>query len=228
MHGPLLPMTTTALLWDISAPVDSTTPVYPGDTPYQQRWSTAIGPGSVVNVSTLTMTAHIGTHADAPLHYDAQGAAIGHVDLHAYMGPCRVIHALHCGSLIEWTHLAHAMTGPVPPRVLVRTCAHAPRQWNDTFTACAPATIDRLADLGVQLIGLDTPSIDPASSHDLPSHMRVRARGLRILENLVLDTVPAGDYELIALPLKLTQADASPVRAVLRPLAAAPAAQQPV
>ena len=76
----------------------------------------------------------------------------------------------------------------------------------------------RLADLGVQLVGIDTASIDPADSKTLDSHQVIRRRGLRVLENLVLDDVPEGDYELIALPLKLTTADASPVRAVLRSL----------
>jgi arylformamidase len=71
---------------------------------------------------------------------------------------------------------------------------------------------------GVQLIGIDSASIDPADSKALASHQVLRRRGLRVLENLVLDTVPEGDYELIALPLKLMDADASPVRAVLRAL----------
>lgn len=81
-----------------------------------------------------------------------------------------------------------------------------------------PETVQRLADLGVKLIGIDTASIDPASSKSLDSHMVIRQRGLRVLENLVLDEVSEGDYELIALPLKLTEADASPVRAILRSL----------
>ena len=75
-----------------------------------------------------------------------------------------------------------------------------------------------MADAGVQLIGIDTASIDPADSKTLDSHQVIRRRDLRVLENLVLDDVPEGDYELIALPLKLMSADASPVRAVLRPL----------
>ena len=78
--------------------------------------------------------------------------------------------------------------------------------------------LERLADRGVQLVGVDTPSVDPADSTDLPSHQVLRRRGLRVLENLELSAVPAGDYELIALPLKLVTADASPVRAVLRSL----------
>lgn len=211
-------MTASRQLWDISAPVHSASPVYPGDTPYHQVWTASIGAHSPVNVSTIEMSPHIGTHADAPLHYDAQGQAMGEVDLAPYIGPCRVIHAIACGPLIEWQHVAHAITADLPPRVLVRTYAQVPVRWDDQLTGFAPATITRLADLGVQLIGIDTASIDPANSHSLDSHMLVRARNLRILESLVLDAVPEGDYELIALPLKLTQADASPVRAVLRRL----------
>lgn len=211
-------MTSTRQLWDISAPIHHSSPVYPGDTPYRQVWTASIGPQCPVNVSTIEMSPHIGTHADAPLHYDAQGAAMGGVDLAAYIGPCRVIHAIACGPLIQWQHIAHAITLDLPARVLLRTYAQAPQHWDDQLTGFAPHTIERLADLGVQLIGIDTASIDPASSQTLDSHMLVRARNMRVLENLVLDAVPEGDYELIALPLKLMQADASPVRAVLRSL----------
>lgn len=211
-------MHTSRQLWDISAPLHHASPVYPGDTPFQQTWTATIGPGCPVNVSQLTLSPHVGTHADAPLHYDPCGAAMGEVDLHAYLGHCRVIHAIDCGPLIEWQHIAHAITPDLPSRVLVRTYAQVPTQWNENFSGFAPTTIERLADLGVQLIGLDTPSVDPFGTQGLDSHMLVRARQLRILESLVLDDVPEGDYELIALPLKLIQADASPVRAILRRL----------
>lgn len=220
-HSPFtatMPSTSAPTLWDISAPIHSASPVYPGDTPYRQVWTASIGPQCPVNVSTIEMSPHIGTHADAPLHYDAQGTAMGAVDLAAYMGPCRVIHAIACGPLVTWAHITHAITPNLPARVLLRTYAQAPQQWDDQLSGIAPDTIERLADLGVQLIGIDTASIDPAHSTTLDSHMRVRARQLRVLENLVLDAVPEGDYELIALPLKLMQADASPVRAVLRSL----------
>jgi arylformamidase len=104
-----------------------------------------------------------------------------------------------------------------------RACWCAPTQapldrFDDALTAYAAETVERLADAGVRLIGIDSASIDPADSKALPSHQVIRRRGLRVLENLLLDDVPEGDYELIALPLKLTTADASPVRAVLRAL----------
>jgi arylformamidase len=127
-----------------------------------------------------------------------------------------VIHVIGKGPLILWEHLAHAMAG-IPPRVLVRTYERMPAEsWDPNLAAYAPDTIERLAALGVVLVGIDTASIDPAASKTLDSHQVIRRLNLRVLENLVLDDVPEGDYELIALPLKLTQADASPVRAVLR------------
>lgn len=213
-----LAQSTVKRLWDISPAVDATSPVFPGDTPYSQRWAATIEPGSPVNVSAVTLSPHVGAHADAPLHYSADGAPIGAVALDPYLGPCRVIHALDCGPLIHIEHLAHALAA-LPPRVLVRTYAKAPlERFDDELTAYAPQTIERLADLGVRLVGIDTASIDPAPSKELASHQVIHRRDLRVLENLVLDEVPEGDYELIALPLRWTSADASPVRAVLREL----------
>jgi arylformamidase len=167
-------------------------------------------------VSAITLSPHAGAHADAPLHYDPQGAAAGALDLLPYLGPCRVIHAIACGPLIGWRHIEHALTD-LPARVLVRVYQRMPQtQFDPDLPAFAPDTIERLADLGVLLIGTDSASIDPAQSKTLDSHQVIRRRGLRVLENLLLDAVPEGDYELIALPLKLMTADASPVRAILR------------
>ena len=202
---------------DISPPVHEGAPVFPGDTPYQQRWAATISPGCPVNVSEIRLSPHVGAHADAPLHYGNGEKTIGQVDLAPYHGPCRVIHAIGCGPLVRREHLQHAVAG-VPPRVLVRTCERAPTVWSDEFSAFAPETIAWLAGLGVRLVGIDSQSVDPAASKELESHQNLLRHDLRVLENLVLDDVAAGDYELIALPLKLTTADASPVRAVLREL----------
>ena len=204
-------------LWDISPSISPETPAFPGDTVYSQRWHAQIGPGCPVNVSAITMSPHLGAHADAPLHYGAGASAIGEVGLDPYLGPCRVIHAVNRGPLVTRAHLEHAAAA-LPPRVLVRTCVAAPANWSEQFAAFAPDTIDWLAGLGVRLVGIDSQSVDPASSKTLDSHQRLLKHDMRVLENLVLDEVEAGDYELIALPLKLAGADASPVRAVLRSL----------
>jgi len=212
------PAMTARRLWDISPPVHAGSPVFPGDAAYRQEWAATIGPGCPVNVATLHLSPHAGAHADAPLHYDPQGAAAGALDLEPYLGRCRVIHAIGVRPLVLWQHLEHAGAG-LPPRVLVRSCERMPiDRWDPDLTAFAAATIERLADLGVRLVGIDSASIDPAHSKTLDSHQVIRRRGLRVLENLVLDDVAEGDYELIALPLKLTTADASPVRAILREL----------
>ncbi|MBA3771703.1 MAG: arylformamidase [Ramlibacter sp.] len=205
-------------IWDISPPVLPGSPVFPGDTPYEQQWSATLSPGCPVNVSRITLSPHVGAHADAPLHYDTTGRSIGAVDLEPYLGPCRVIHAIGRGPLVRWEHLAHAVH-ELPPRVLVRTYERMPvGQWDSQLAAYAPEAIERLAARGVTLVGIDTASIDPAESKTLDSHQVIRRLGLRVLENLLLDDVPEGDYELVALPLKLMTADASPVRAVLRQL----------
>jgi arylformamidase len=207
---------TAMRLWDISPAISAATPCFPGDTAYVQRWNAQIGPGCPVNVSAITLSPHLGAHADAPLHYGAGAPAIGSVDLSPFLGPCRVIHAIDKSALITPEHLGNPEG--LPPRVLVRTCRRAPTEWSPTFSAFAPQTIAWLAKRGVRLIGIDSQSVDPADSQTLDSHQQLLAHDMRVLENLVLDDVAEGDYELIALPLKLATADASPVRAILRSL----------
>jgi len=204
-------------LWDISPPISPASPIFPGDEPYRLSWTAQLSADCPVNLSAITLSPHVGAHADAPLHYANGAPSIDLVDLHAYLGPCRVIHALGAAPLITVEHLRQA-EHDLPPRVLVRCCERADTTWNSAFTAYAPEAIAWLAERGVKLIGIDTPSVDPADSKTLDSHQLLRKHDLRVLENLVLDEVPPGDYELIALPLKLQGACASPVRAVLREL----------
>ena len=208
--------TSQCRIWDISPAVDEHAAVFPGDTAYSQKLHFALSPDCPVNVNTLNFSPHTGAHADAPMHYANGAAAIGQVDLLPYLGPCRVIHCLDCGALVEPQHIAHALDN-LPQRVLLRTSLAASQSWA-SFTAIAPATLALLASKNIALVGIDTPSVDPATSQDLPSHQLLLQHNLRVLENLVLDDVPEGDYELIALPLKLMKADASPVRAILREL----------
>lgn len=203
-------------IWDISPPVNPASPIFPGDEPYALRWTARLGPGCPVNLSSVTTSPHVGAHADAPLHYGDEGADIASVDLTPYLGPCRVIHAVGVDQVLPGhvqPHLAE-----LPPRVIVRTCERADTQWREDFPSYHPDTLELLAAHGVRLVGIDTASVDPASSKTLDAHQVLRRQGLRVLENLVLDDVAPGDYELIALPLRWVGACASPVRAVLREL----------
>src|SRR5262245_11439885 len=184
-------------VWDISPPISPDTPPFPGDTPYSQRWVAEIGPGCPVNVGAITMSPHLGAHADAPLHYARDGSAIGEVDLEPYLGPCRVIHAIDRGPFVRPEHLSHA-ADTLPPRVLVRTCRTAPTEWSPDFSTFAPETIDWLARLGVRLVGIDAQSVDPAESKTLDSHQRLLAHDMRVLENLVLDGIDEGEQTLMA------------------------------
>ncbi|SFB28274.1 Kynurenine formamidase [Collimonas sp. OK607] len=170
-----------------------------------------------MHVSRITLSTHTGAHCDAPSHYDPQGLPIDHVALDAYIGPCRVIHCIGAAPVTP-QHIEHALAD-VPPRVLLRTYASAPQeQWDPAFAAVAPETIELLAQHGVRLVGIDTPSLDPQESKTMLAHHTVKQHGIAILEGVVLDAISAGDYELIALPLRLAGMDASPVRAILRPL----------
>jgi arylformamidase len=204
-------------LWDISPLISPSLPVWPGDTAFSAGPTWQIEDGCPVHVSHMTMTTHLGAHCDAPSHYDANGATIDAVALTPYLGACRVIHCIG-QTLVEPHHIAHALDG-VPPRVLLRTYMQAPRNtWDAQFCAVAPATIALLASCGVMLIGIDTPSLDPQESKTLDAHQMVRTHKMAILEGVVLDEIAEGNYELIALPLKLLGMDASPVRAILRSL----------
>jgi arylformamidase len=205
-------------LIDISPPIDTATPVWPGDTPVGIERVWRIEAGSPVNIARITLSPHTGAHTDAPLHYDANGAPIGSVALETYVGECRVIHCIGATPLVTPDHVAGFLSG-IPSRVLLRTYEVAPLEaWDKDFCAVAPETIDLLARHGVKLIGIDTPSLDPQESKTMDSHQRIRANGMAILEGLILDATGPGDYELIALPLKFSTLDASPVRAVLRSL----------
>jgi len=207
----------TRRLWDISQPLRPGLPVWPGDTAFAQVGTWDMAAGSPVNVSALTLSTHSGAHADAPLHYAQSAPDIASVDLSPYLGTCLVIDARGAGPLIAPGHLPDLGGAQ---RVLFRTFVAFPHdEWAPDTAAIAPDTIDALAAAGVRLVGLDGPSIDPQSSTTMDAHLAVLRHDIRVLEGLVLDAVPPGRYELIALPLPIVGGDASPVRAVLRELA---------
>lgn len=201
---------------DISQPLRPDLPVWPGDTPYRHTRTWQMETGSPVNVSAVTFSTHSGAHADAPLHYCEGAPDIASVSLYPYLGECLVIDIRGTGLLITPNDLPD-LGGT--ERVLMRTFEAFPHHhWPGPTAALAPATIDALAAAGVRLIGIDGPSLDPQDSQAMEAHLAVLRHDMRVLEGLVLDDVPSGRYELIALPLPLVGGDASPVRAVLRDL----------
>lgn len=203
-------------LIDISPSLRVGMGVFPGDAAFAVGQTFAIGPDCPVNVASITMSTHCGAHVDAPLHYDPAGAGIDRLDLRDFIGPARVIDARGKDPLCGFEEIAAALDG-APPRVLFKLLdSRDELAWPTGFRALAPETVERLAQSGTRLIGVDVPSIDPETSKSLPSHMVCRRHDLRIVENLALADVAPGDYELIALPLKLKGLDAAPVRAVLR------------
>lgn len=208
------------MLYDLSPTVRPDTAVWPGDTPFSYRWSAALAQGDPVNLSTVTTTPHVGSHADAPLHTEPRGEGIGDLGLAPFLGPCRVVRVPPT-ALIEPRHLEGVELAPPggPGRLLLRTDSVRDRAvFPERFAAISPELARKLAEAGLLLVGVDTPSVDSYGSDDLAAHHALARGGVVILEGLVLDGVAEGVYELIALPLKLAGLDASPVRAVLRSL----------
>ncbi|MGE3171587.1 MAG: arylformamidase [Planctomycetota bacterium] len=218
-------MTRPLRIWDVSEPIDEATATFPGDTPFSREWVLRMEDGGSCNVSTIRMSVHVGTHTDAPLHFDPAGADIAAVDLRRYLGRCRVIDLAGQGApaLLPAAALSDDLLRGVE-RVLFRTRTdHDRTRFDPGFTAVGAAAAQRLVDAGVLLVGIDTPSMDHADSKELDGHHVLYRGGVAILENLDLRAVPAGDYELIALPLRIQGSDSSPVRAILRELPQDPA-----
>jgi arylformamidase len=206
-------------IWDITPPLVPGMPTWPGDTPFTVERTWQLSQDCPVNVSKLVLSSHTGAHADAPLHYDAEGLDSAAMPLEPYLGRCRLVDVCAAGSTVEIAHLVTALID-APPRLLLRTrAAPAATTWDPAFVAIGAHAIDAMAAAGVTLVGVDTPSLDPEQSKTLDAHQRVKAHGMAILEGLDLHGVPEGDYELIALPLAIAGVDASPVRAILRALA---------
>jgi arylformamidase len=205
------------LIYDISPPITSALAVWPGDSPARREVLLEISRGDTVTLSTLHATVHLGAHADAPCHFAEGGRGIDERPLEDFFGPCQLIRVdAPPGSRIEPALLDVPIT---EKRVLICTNTYPdPNRFVTGFAALAPELVDHLHELGVRLIGIDTPSVDLFESQDLPSHRRFLVHDMAILEGLVLGDVPPGRYELCALPLRLVGFDASPVRAILRTL----------
>ena len=203
-------------LIDISPPIDALIGVWPGDAPYVQRFNLELKDGANITLSEISTTVHVGAHTDAPSHYLASGDDIASRRLDFYIGRCNVLHvSIERGRRIMPADVAGKRISA--PRVLLRTGTFPDhRNWNTDFASLSPELVDFLHVRGVITIGIDTPSVDPFESKALEAHQAFARNDMAIIEGVVLDAVDEGEYELIALPLRLIGADASPVRAVLR------------
>jgi arylformamidase len=204
----------TEKIIDISPLINADLAVWPGDVAYRRNVNLSIETGANIDLSSIEGTVHLGAHADAPSHYVKGGEGIDQRDLSLYFGPAQVV-AVDVPNGVR-VRLEHIKVPVQAPRVLFKTGSYPdPTHFNADFCSLSPALIEHLAGEGVRLIGIDTPSIDPADSKDLPSHAMVATHDLAILEGIVLDHVEEGVYQLVAFPLRIEGADASPVRAVL-------------
>jgi len=202
-------------LIDISRPIFTAMPVWPGDSPVEFGLVHAIPGGAAANVGKLTTGVHAGTHADAPYHYNNAGPRMDEVPLDLYVGPARVIDVRGHATLTP--ELFAGFDWPATPRLLVRSDAWKdPGAFPQTWPLFAPETPAWLAAAGVKLVGLDAPSVDALTTTDMRIHHLFDRADLLIIENLDLSRVEPGVYEFIGLPLRLRGADGSPVRAVLR------------
>jgi arylformamidase len=205
------------MIHDITPMITEHLAVFPGDTPASRKVLMDMNAGDHLTLSTLTTTVHLGAHVDAPSHYGKDATTIARMPLDLYLGPCQVVTPRPI-STPEYRLVPSDLQCEITEtRVLIRTQSYPdPTVFNTDFTGLSADLVDHLADQGVRLIGIDTPSVDPAESRDLTAHHQFHKRNMAILEGIVLTDVPDGRYELIALPLKLAGFDASPVRAVLR------------
>lgn len=205
------------MLYDITRPLTPYLAGWPGDTRFSARWVMRMAHGDSVNVSALTLSAHLGAHADAPYHFAEDGPRLDELPLDAYLGPAQVVELDLFGPILP-EHLAHLDLTAVE-RLLVKTPAsfRPDDRWDDDFVYLAVETAELLGRAGVRLFGTDAPSVDFAASKTLDAHHALRRGNVAILEGLMLAHVPPGRYELIALPLKVAL-DGGPVRAVLRTL----------
>jgi arylformamidase len=199
---------------DISQPLGIETAVWPGDQPFELEWTMRLDRSDSVNVAKITMSPHTGTHTDGGFHVDAHGIRPSDMKLASYVGPARVVDVRGCSELDERVLEGFDVTST--PRILFRTRDQVDmREFPTAFLAPTPTLAHALVKAGVKLVGSDAPSMDAFDSTTLESHHIFADGGVATLENLVLSHVEPGIYTLIALPLKLTEADSSPVRAVL-------------
>jgi arylformamidase len=203
-----------AEIFDISPLVSSKIAVFPGDKSFETIEALSFDQGHNLLLSAIHTTVHLGAHADAPNHYHKSGVGIDQRSLHFYLGSAQVISVqVKAGERITPAHLPCEINAP---RILFKTNSFPnPDCWNNDFCSLSPELIKFLKSKKVITVGIDTPSVDPETSKKLEAHNEIFKQDLAILEGLILNHIDDGLYQLIALPLKLKDLDASPVRAIL-------------
>lgn len=203
------------MYFDISPTLSAKTAVFPGDQSFEQKVSMAFSKGDHLDLSSIQTTVHIGAHTDAPSHYSKDGVSIDQRSLDYYLGSCQVVECkVKKGQRITLKDIDLDLVSE--KRVLFKTNSFPdPNQWNNDFNSLSPELIQALGQKGVILVGIDTPSVDPWDSKSLESHNQIYKSDMAILEGIVLKDISPGIYKLIALPLKIEEGDASPVRAIL-------------
>lgn len=201
---------------DISISVSPSTPEWPGDTPWSCGWTATISNGSSVNLSTITGSPHVGTHADAPLHVRDGWPGSHELPLEAFYGPALVIDVSDLRGELSLDQVEPLIAGHQLERLILKTGSTVasgtfPDEWPTLSESCARTLIG----FGLRLLGVDAPSVDARESKSLAVHKMLFSGGAFILENLDLRRTPSGLYEIIALPVKMMSVDAAPVRAIL-------------
>lgn len=203
------------MLLDVSQAVTDKTAVFPGDKPFHCGWTATKAKGASVNVGHSEGTCHVGTHVDAPYHYDDAGARIGGLDIASFVGRCIVVDAR--GESTLGAELLRDLDMRGAPRILFRTQERTdPSVFLDRFPVLTPEAIDRLAAEKVRLVGIDAPSFDAVDSKDLAVHHALGRVGIVNVENLALDRAEPGYYEFLGAPVRWDDMDAAPLRAILR------------
>ncbi|MCM3638617.1 arylformamidase [Sporosarcina luteola] len=200
---------------DISQRLHNGIAEWPGDTPFSYKVEFPKADTGSVNIGKITTSTHMGTHIDAPFHYDDNGMKVHELPVDVYIGKARVIDVSGLES-VGRSELEGIDFGGVE-RVLLKTSSRPdPDVFPETYAVLRADIGPLLKERGVRLIGVDTPSVDSEHSKTLDAHHSLYDNGVLILENIVLTEVEPGDYELIALPLPIEGGDGSPVRAVIR------------
>lgn len=202
---------------DISVRFDAATPAWPGDTPWSCTWALEMMKGASVNVSSITTSPHVGTHADAPRHVRQDGISADRLPLVPFLGRALVVDVSSLDGVISMTALREAGYTEGTVRLVLRTGRTvATGTFPESWPSLDPAAVRTMTNDGLKLLAVDCPSVDDRESKTLTVHHAVFDGGAFVLENLDLRAVEAGHYDLLALPMPVGPLDAAPVRALLR------------